>query len=143
VTSSPEVGDLPNTKLRGSCLCGGVEFSVALPFESFRHCHCSRCRKATGTAHATNAVVKADALEWRRGQELVVRYDLPTAKSFATSFCGRCGSPLPHLTRSGQQVIVPAGAFDEELPIKPRVHVHWTSRAGWYDRGGNELPHEP
>ena len=97
---------------RGSCLCGSVTFAVDLPFDRFIHCHCSRCRKATGTAHASNAVVKAAALRWLQGEELVVRYDLPTARSFATSFCRTCGSPLPHLTRSGREAIVPAGAFD-------------------------------
>ncbi|MGO9397989.1 MAG: GFA family protein [Xanthobacteraceae bacterium] len=87
----------------GSCLCGSVTFAVDLPFDRFVHCHCSRCRKATGMAHAGNAVVKAAALRWLRGGELVVRYDLPTARSFATSFCRRCGSPLPHFTRSGRE----------------------------------------
>jgi hypothetical protein len=74
--------------------------------------------------------------------DLVVRYDLPTAKSFATSFCRYCGTPLPHLTRSGREAIVPAGAFDDDLPVKPQRHTHWASRAGWYDPG-TELPSEP
>jgi hypothetical protein len=142
VTSPPDSGVALKTKVQGSCLCGQVKFAVALPFDGFRHCHCSRCRKATGTAHATNVVVKADALEWLGGEELVVRYDLPAAKSFATSFCRRCGSPLPHLTRSGSHAIAPAGTFDDELPVKPKVHTHWASRAGWYDYG-EDLPKEP
>jgi Glutathione-dependent formaldehyde-activating enzyme len=65
---------------RGSCLCGAVSFAVTLPFVRFVHCHCSRCRKATGTAHATNAVVKAGGLHWLHGEEWIVRYDLPTAQ---------------------------------------------------------------
>jgi hypothetical protein len=127
--------------LNGSCLCGGVAFAVDLPFDRFIHCHCSRCRKATGTAHATNAVVKADALRWLRGEELLARYDLPTARSFATSFCRRCGSPLPHLTRSGREVIIPAGAFDDELGVKPQRHMQWASRADWY-ADASRLPKE-
>jgi hypothetical protein len=109
-----------------------VAFAVDLPFDRFVHCHCSRCRKATGTAHATNAVVKPDALRWLRGEELLVRYDLPTARSFATSFCRQCGSPLPHLTRNGREVIIPAGTFDDELGVKPQRHLQWASRADWY-----------
>jgi hypothetical protein len=128
-------------KLHGSCLCGGVAFAVDLPFDRFIHCHCSRCRKATGTAHATNAAVKAAALRWLRGEELLVRYDLPTARSFATSFCRTCGSPLPHLTRSGREVIIPAGAFDDELGVTPQRHMHWASRADWY-ADASQLPKE-
>ncbi len=127
--------------LHGSCLCGGVAFAVDLPFARFIHCHCSRCRKATGTAHATNAVVKADALRWLRGEELLARYDLPTARSFATSFCRTCGSPLPHLTRSGREVIIPAGAFDDELGVKPQRLMQWASRADWY-ADASQLPKE-
>lgn len=127
--------------VRGSCLCGSVAFEVDMPFEHFVHCHCSRCRKATGTAHATNAIVGAVAVRWLRGQELVTRYDLPQARSFATAFCRQCGSPLPHLTRSGRQVIVPAGSIDDAIGIKPDRHMQWASRAEWYAHG-ERLPTE-
>jgi len=76
---------------------------------------------------------------WLQGEELVVRYDLPTARSFATSFRRTCGSPLPHLTRSGREAIVPAGAFDDDLGVKPERHAQWASRADWY-ADGTELP---
>jgi hypothetical protein len=127
--------------VHGSCLCGSVAFAADLPFDDFRHCHCSRCRKATGTAHATNAVVKASALRWLKGEEYVVRYDLPAARSFATSFCRRCGSPLPHLTRSGREAILPAGSFDGKFRATPTRHFHWLSRADWYVHG-DDLPRE-
>jgi len=112
---------------------------VDAPFDHFVNCHCSRCRKASGTAHAANAVVKPHALRWLQGQELVSRYDLPTARSFATAFCRICGSPLPHLTRSGREVIVPAGVFDEPFNGSPARHVEWGSRANWYEHG-EKLP---
>ena len=127
--------------LRGSCLCGGVKFEVALPFDRFVYCHCSRCRKATGTAHASNAVVEVGAFRWLFGEEQVSRFDLPTARSFATSFCRQCGSPLPHATRSGREVIIPAGALDDDPVSKPDRHVHWQSRATWYVHGQG-LPEE-
>jgi hypothetical protein len=38
----------------GSCLCGAVSFEVSGAFDSFFLCHCSRCRKDTGSAHAAN-----------------------------------------------------------------------------------------
>ena len=119
--------------VHGSCLCGTVRYEVRAPFDRFLYCHCSRCRKATGTAHAANAVVKPDAFHWTAGENNVVRYDLPTARSFATAFCKTCGSPVPHLTRSGLRVIVPAGAFDDALGVKPDIHAYWGSRADWYE----------
>jgi hypothetical protein len=121
--------------IQGSCLCGRVRFDVTMPFERFVHCHCSRCRKATGTAHATNATVKADALRWLVGEECVAHYNLPTARSFATAFCRNCGSPLPHLTRSGREAIIPAGVLDDDPACSPDRHVHWSSRATWFAHG--------
>src|SRR5690242_11235020 len=83
---------------RGSCICGEVAFEVDGPFDHFLNCHCSRCRKATGAAHSCEVIVKAEVLRWLRGEASVVRFDLPQARSFATAFCKRCGSPMPHLT---------------------------------------------
>lgn len=127
------------TTVRGSCLCGAVEFVADAPFLKFVNCHCSRCRKATGSPHASNAVVLPAAFRWLRGERNVGRYDLPTARSFATSFCRTCGSPLPHTTRSGREVIVPAGSFDEDPQVQPSQNVCWSSRAPWYRHGG-DLP---
>jgi hypothetical protein len=84
-------------------------------------------------------IVKAPALRWLRGETAVVRFDLPDAQSFATAFCKTCGSPMPHLTRSGREAIVPAGAFDEPLGVAPDRHVQWSSRADWYVHG-DDLP---
>ncbi len=121
----------------GSCLCGGVRYEVRLPFALFGHCHCSRCRKKTGTGHATAAIVAPAAFSWAKGEELVVRYDLPTARSFATAFCRVCGSPLPHATRSGREVIVPAGSMDEDPGVTTDHHGYWGSRAVWLDCGSH------
>ena len=120
---------------RGSCICGEVAFEVDGPFDHFLNCHCSRCRKATGAAHSSEVIVKAACFRWLRGENLVVRFDLPQARSFATAFCKRCGSPMPHLTRSGCEAIIHAGAFDEPLTAAPDRHMHWTSRAAWYVHG--------
>src|SRR5271169_1156387 len=117
--------------LVGSCLCGAVTYRVRAPFMQFAHCHCERCRKATGTGHATNLYVEHENFERLTGEDCTARYDLPTAKSFATTFCRTCGSPLPHHTRSGRTVVVPAGSLDDEPPMPLQAHIFWESRAPW------------
>jgi hypothetical protein len=125
--------------VRGSCLCGAVAYEARLPLAKFVNCHCSRCRKATGSAHSANAYVLPDAFRWTRGEEVVRRFDLPQARSFATAFCSRCGSPLPHATRSGREIIIPAGSFDDDPGVKPSINLHWDSRAEWVTSEG-EIP---
>ena len=117
--------------LRGSCLCGAVTYTAKAPFLRFAHCYCSRCRKATGSSHASNLYVSPDRFTWTSGQDLVVRFDLPSAKSFATTFCRNCGAPLPHHTRSGREVVVPAGSLDDPPSLRPQAHIFWSSRAAW------------
>jgi hypothetical protein len=125
--------------LRGSCLCGSVTYEVTAPYLRFAHCYCSRCRKATGSAHATNLYVALENFRWTSGEELTVRYDLPSARRFATTFCRVCGSPLPHHTRSRSAVVVPAGSLDVEPSLRPQVRIFWSSRAGW-SRTEDDLP---
>jgi hypothetical protein len=117
--------------VRGSCLCGAAAYEASLPFAKFVACYCSRCRKATGSAYAANAYVSPEMFRWTRGENLVVRYDHPEAKSFATSFCGKCGSPLPHHTRSGREIVIPAGSLDDDPGTGPATSAHWDSRAPW------------
>lgn len=43
-----------NPKHAGSCLCGEVHYEIEGAFERFYLCHCTHCRKDTGSAHAAN-----------------------------------------------------------------------------------------
>ena len=117
--------------LAGSCLCGSVAYRVMAPFLQFAHCHCARCRKATGTGHSTNLYVERPNFEWTTGEELTARFDLPSARSFATTFCRKCGSPMPHHTRSGRTMVIPAGSLDQAPPMQPQARIFWASRVGW------------
>jgi hypothetical protein len=128
--------------LKGSCLCGAVSFEVQPPFERMVHCHCARCRKGTGTGHATNLYVQPAQLQWLSGEGSIVRYNLPTAKSFGKWFCGKCGSPVPRLTRSGKTAVIPAGSLDTPPPIKPTDHIFWGSRASWACDAGALSTHD-
>jgi hypothetical protein len=125
--------------VRGGCLCRSVGFEAELPFVKFVKCHCSRCRSATGSAFAANAYVGPEAFRWTSGRENVARFDLPEARSFSTSFCRRCGSPLPHATRSGREVIIPAGSLKDDPGTSPTLDACWSSRARWLSDLG-DLP---
>lgn len=117
--------------VRGGCLCGSVDFEVDLPFIKFVMCHCSRCRRATGSTFSANAYVLPPAFRWLSGQDHMVRFDFALARSFSTSFCRKCGSPLRHATRSGREVIIPAGSLRDNPGVSPTIDSCWQSRARW------------
>jgi hypothetical protein len=130
---------MTNKVLSGSCLCGAVRFEVRQPYLRFAHCFCSRCRKATGSSHATNLYVAPPQFSWVSGETETKRFDLASAASFATTHCKTCGSKLPHFTRSGREVVVPAGALDTPPEVTPDRNIFWQSRASW-SCGGVSLP---
>ena len=86
---------MSKSEITGSCLCREVNYAVRGNLGIFQYCHCSRCRKFTGSAFGANLLVRPDDFSWTRGEALVGRYELPEAKYFATSFCKNCGSSLP------------------------------------------------
>ena len=116
----------------GSCLCGKVRYEIDGNLGIFQYCHCSRCRKFTGSAFAANLLVRPGDFRWTWGEELVGRYEVPEARHFATAFCRNCGSSLPWLSKSGKAVIVPAGTLDETPAIRPQQNIFCASRARWY-----------
>jgi len=127
-------------KFSGSCLCGAVKYEVEGEVERFSHCHCGRCRKATGTGHASNVLVSPlSSLKWLAGESLLARYEVPEAKRFYNCFCSRCGSPMPRVIEQLDAVLVPAGSVDGDLPALPQHRIFWGSRADWSCPAG-ELP---
>ncbi|MES9834784.1 MAG: GFA family protein [Candidatus Thiodiazotropha sp. LLP2] len=117
----------------GSCLCGEVRYEITGDLGIFQYCHCSRCRKFTGSAFAANLLVSPKQFHWLAGENLVGRYEVSEAKHFATGFCKKCGSSLPWQSQSGKAVIIPAGTLDEDPGIKPSQNIFTTSGADWFE----------
>jgi hypothetical protein len=117
-------------KYQGSCLCGNVRFEIDGEFSKFILCHCSRCQKNTGSAHASNLFCKEGRLEWIKGGEFVKLFKL-TATRHAKCFCLNCGSALPFSGSDGTYLVVPAGSLDVEIDIKPEAHIFCSSKATW------------
>jgi len=127
-----------NTVVRGSCLCGGVRFEVTPPFIRANHCHCSRCRKHSGTAVCTQARVWREQFKLLSGESLIRVYG--EGEGAVKAFCSVCGSSLfgghwPH----GRQVSIRMGAFDDDPGIAPQFHTYVGSKAPW-DRIDDDLP---
>ena len=118
-------------KLKGSCHCGAVRFSMEseTPYP-YLHCYCSICRKtAGGGGYAINIMGKAETFR-KRGRTRVYRASRGGGERH---FCPRCGSALWLWDKSWPQWIYPfASAIDARLPVpKERQHVLLDSKANW------------
>jgi hypothetical protein len=77
--------------MRAECLCGGIQIEVTGKLGPVVYCHCSRCRKASGSAFGANADVRRKY--WQlSGQELLREYE--SSPGVFRAFCSRCGSPI-------------------------------------------------
>lgn len=123
-------------------MCGAVAFRVEGPFRGFQYCHCSRCRKQSGSAHCANLFVPVAQFSWERGEGQVKRFDLPDAKYWCTAFCTACGSTMPWLSKTGKAFIVAAGALDDDPASRPDRNIFYGSRAPWYVPASELAAHE-
>lgn len=130
---------MPQVTLKGSCLCGSVRYEASGDPQRFYHCHCKRCRKSTGTGHASNLFLADARLVFTEGEALVKHYKVPEAKRFTRQFCGNCGSSVPRFVPELNMVMIPAGSLDGEAPIQPQARIFWDSRADW-SCDGDALP---
>lgn len=114
----------------GSCLCGEVRFEVIGDFEQFFLCHCGRCRKDTGSAHAANLFSSSATLDWLSGEGKIKTFRLPSTRH-ERSFCSECGSAVPSVQMGGALLVVPAGSLDSVIKTRPDAHICVASRAAW------------
>lgn len=119
-------------KAQGSCLCGRVRYEIAGPFADFRYCHCERCRKATGSAHAANLLLAPERLSWISGESEITLVIHAEAENYPRAFCRHCGGPVPRLTRDRRYMLVPAGTLEDDPGLRPTISIFWRLRAPWF-----------
>ena len=117
----------------GSCLCGGIQFSINAELAPIQICHCSQCRKAQGGAFATNTPVETSDFEVKSGTDLLTEYESSPGKR--RFFCRQCGSPIYSSRDSLANVIrIRAGLLDEPLKkVKPAFHAYTSSKCSWWE----------
>lgn len=115
--------------MKGKCLCGAVEFELGGEIPNLYQCHCSLCRKVTGSSANAAFRISADQFHWIGGQQRISEY--VTATGFKSHFCGACGSPLPNLTADDSAYWVPAGLLEDDAEIELVAHLFVGSRAAW------------
>ena len=115
--------------MRGSCLCGKVQFEIRGGLSKIYQCHCSLCRKQGGSSSNSALIVDSSHFDWIAGQECISSFVKPTG--FRSDFCSRCGSPVPNPLRGTAFSWVPAGLLDNDVDLEIAVHIFVGSKASW------------
>ena len=122
----------------GGCLCGGVRFELHGGIDNIVCCHCSRCRKAQGSAFATNGVVQASAFRFVSGEALLSGYESSAGQT--KYFCRQCGSPIfSRNSNNPDQLRIRLGLIESAIEERPSAHIFVGSKANWEEICG-DLP---
>lgn len=117
---------------QGRCLCGQVEITVTGPISAIIHCHCSKCRKNSGTAYATNGFVARSNFNLVRGEDKLTRF--ATAQGKHRFFCRTCGSPVySENLQDPDRLRLRLGILDSQINERPESHNFMQSKANWDD----------
>lgn len=115
----------------GSCLCEGISFSIRGEIGPIQVCHCLQCRKAQGTAMATNVPVHTDDFTLEHGRDLLASFESSPGKQRV--FCRQCGSPIySQLDTLPGIVRIRLGLINERIDAPLMGHFYAGSKANWW-----------
>jgi hypothetical protein len=117
-------------QLAGKCVCGAVQYAVADEFVYAANCHCSNCRRTTGSAFKPFAGIARAKFSIVKGADNLMIFGDETAHD---AHCRRCGSLLHSLVRDGAFVHVAMGTLVDAPSIRPTAHIFVGSKAPWYE----------
>ncbi|KAF2714059.1 DUF636 domain protein [Pleomassaria siparia CBS 279.74] len=119
----------------GGCLCGAIRIRSSGEIKNRVICHCSDCRKITGSTYSTNIVVDADGFSVTKGTPKEYSKKADSGETVTSHFCGDCGSTLWRTTKTfGNTKVIRVGVMDGTSAIedaKPAVELFVSERISW------------
>ncbi len=117
--------------LSGGCYCGATTYEVDDAFLYAMNCHCSQCRRTTGSAFKSFAGIEAGKLRLTAGSDALLVVGDPANSHDA--HCGACGSLLYSVVRENAFVHVAMGSLKDAPSIRPQMHIMVGSKAPWFE----------
>jgi len=122
----------------GGCLCNTVRFEIHGDIRNIVYCHCSQCRKAQGTAFATNGIVQTKDFIFLNGENDLTGFTVNEKQ--IKYFCKHCGSPIMSKnTDRPEQIRVRLGTIESDIHERPEAHIFASSKANW-DQICDDIP---
>ena len=113
------------TVYSGGCLCGDVRYEAKGESSQIAICHCSQCKRWSGSAFMIGAEFTTDTVVWNKNPAFFALNDTCNC-----SFCPKCGSSLAwHY--SGGQVWITLGSLDDPEQLKPQFHQFTGKELSW------------
>jgi len=129
----------------GSCFCGAVRYRLESAPMFVHCCHCTDCRKQTGSAFAINALIEADRITLldAAGQPIgrsptgeggpePVAMNTDSGRPHDIYRCPACKSALwSDYGRRRVMLFVRVATLDDPSALAPDVHIYTRSKLAW------------
>jgi hypothetical protein len=119
-----------------------VQFEITGAVGPFELCHCSRCRKSSGSAFVAAVGVRTADYRLLAGRDLIASFDAPILRkppAYRVFFCTRCGSPAPDPAPAGERFEIAAGLLEGDPGRAPDKHIFVDHEPDWL-RVAPDLP---
>ncbi|WP_421232808.1 GFA family protein [Aeromonas jandaei] len=120
-------------QLHASCLCGTIHLTLPDQFDYMGNCHCSECRKFSGSDYASVGGLDGSKVTVTQGEEALTRYRKSAETTLA--FCRNCGSSLFSEKHSSGKINLRLGILDDVPTQSPNFHIFVGSKAPWHQIG--------
>lgn len=143
----------PSITVTGGCQCGAVRYEALIDlagsdepegFAGVHFCHCTMCRRATGSPFGTWLPASRAGFIWTKGAPKVYR----SSHFLERLFCADCGTPLGSRYVEGltgwpyaHLVGILVGTLDDPELVRPAFHFGIESRISWIHIS-EELPQQ-
>ncbi|UWQ14501.1 GFA family protein [Aliiroseovarius sp. M344] len=113
--------------LKGSCLCGNIQFETNASPKGVSMCHCSQCRKQSGGVWSSAFVptseltIKGD-VNWYAASDIAER-----------GFCRNCGSFLFWKAHDEDAISFALGAIDGPTGLTLEKHIFVADKGDYYE----------
>jgi hypothetical protein len=116
----------------GQCQCTAVGFAFDGEPTDASFCHCSLCRRLSGSAFGAYIEVADSEFRITSGMDRLSRYKV--TQNLESLFCGTCGASvyMTHARFPGYTYIS-LGALIDDHGIAPQYHQFVGSKAGWHE----------
>lgn len=118
--------------VEGGCLCGAVRYACEGEIGPAGYCHCTDCRRITGSAVNVSVRVPLKAFQLLSGSPKGFTKRADSGTELTRHFCGDCGAPLyTSSPRHPEAIYVKAGSLDDGSEVAPTSQAWTASAVAW------------
>ena len=115
----------------GGCSCGSIRFALS-EYLYVLACHCTACKKRTGSAFGVSVVAENQGISQVSGRLQKYTRIAESGRPVVYEFCPECGTTvLWRIEAAPDRTIFAGGAFDDMRALDPAGEMYNENKLSW------------